>query len=99
MVVTSIAHSEGIHYIVDRVRDRAQTILAQNLHYEQAAIDGFVVALSEVCQNIPEHSEDVGSMATQKYCYGCGLGKNLVKLAVLVRRPDSSWRLLGSLNP
>jgi anti-anti-sigma regulatory factor len=81
--ITPIAHSEDIHYIVDRVRERAQTILSQNLHYEQAAIDGFVVALSEVCQNIPEHSEDVGYVAIQKYFYGRRLGKNLVKIAVM----------------
>jgi anti-anti-sigma regulatory factor len=81
--ITPINRSEDIHYIVDSVRDRAQTILSQNLHYEQAAIDGFVVALSEVCQNIPEHSEDVGYVAIQKYFYGRRLGKNLVKIAVM----------------
>jgi anti-anti-sigma regulatory factor len=31
--ITPIARSEDIHYIVDRVRERAQTILSQNLHY------------------------------------------------------------------
>jgi anti-anti-sigma regulatory factor len=81
--ITPIARSEDIHYIVNRVRERAQTILSQNLHYAQAAIDGFVVALSEVCQNIPEHSENVGYVAIQKYFYGRRLGKNLVKIAVM----------------
>jgi anti-anti-sigma regulatory factor len=81
--ITPITRTEDIHYIVDRVRERAQTILSQNLHYEQAAIDGFVVALSEVCQNIPEHSEDVGYVAIQKYFYGRRLGKNVVKIAVM----------------
>jgi anti-anti-sigma regulatory factor len=81
--ITPITRAEDIHYIVDRVRERAQTILSQNLHYEQSAIDGFVVALSEVCQNIPEHSEDVGYVAIQKYFYGRRLGKNLVKIAVM----------------
>jgi anti-anti-sigma regulatory factor len=81
--ITPITRAEDIHYIVDRVRERAQTILSQNLHYEQAAIDGFVVALSEVCQNIPEHSEDVGYVAIQKYFYGRRFGKNLVKIAVM----------------
>ena len=81
--ITPVTRSEDIHYIVNRVRERAQTILSQNLHYEQAAIDGFVVALSEVCQNIPEHSEDVGYVAIQKYFYGRRLGKNVVKIAVM----------------
>ena len=81
--ITPITRSEDIHFIVDRVRERAQTILSQNLHYAQTAIDGFVVALSEVCQNIPEHSEDVGYVAIQKYFYGRRLGKNVVKIAVM----------------
>jgi anti-anti-sigma regulatory factor len=81
--ITPIARSEDIHYIVERVRERAQHILSQNLHYAQTAIDGFVVALSEVCQNIPEHSEDVGYVAIQKYFYGRRLGKNVVKIAVM----------------
>ncbi len=81
--ITPIARSEDIHYIVDRVRERAQAILTLNLHYEQAAIDGFVVALSEVCQNIPEHSQDVGYVAIQKYYYGRRLGKSVVKIAVM----------------
>jgi hypothetical protein len=81
--ITPIARAEDIHFIVERVRERAQTILSQNLHYEQAAIDSFVVALSELCQNIPEHSEDVGYVAIQKYFYGRRLGKNLVKIAVM----------------
>lgn len=81
--ITPITRAEDIHYIVDRVRERAQTILTTNLHYEPAAVDGFVVALSEVCQNIPEHSQDVGYVAIQKYFYGRRLGKNLVKIAVM----------------
>jgi anti-anti-sigma regulatory factor/anti-sigma regulatory factor (Ser/Thr protein kinase) len=81
--ITPITRSEDIHYIVSRVRERAQTILSANLHYEQGAIDGFVVALSEVCQNIPEHSQDTGYVAIQKYFYGRRLGKNLVKIAVM----------------
>lgn len=81
--ITPIAVSEDIHYIVDRVRERAQAILTLNLHYAQEAIDGFVVALSEVCQNIPEHSQDVGYVAIQKYFYGRRLGKNVVKIAVM----------------
>jgi anti-anti-sigma regulatory factor len=81
--ITPIAVSEDIHYIVERVRERAQTILSLNLHSAQDAIDGFVVALSEVCQNIPEHSQDVGYVAIQKYFYGRRLGKNLVKIAVM----------------
>jgi hypothetical protein len=93
--ITPIARSEDIHYIVERVRERAQTILSQNLHYEQAAIDGFVVALSEVCQNIPEHSEDVGYVAIQKYFYGRRLGKNVVKIAVM----DLGVGFRGSLAP
>jgi anti-anti-sigma regulatory factor len=93
--ITPIAHSEDIHYIVERVRERAQTILSQNLHYDQGAIDGFVVALSEVCQNIPEHSQDIGYVAIQKYFYGRRLGKNMVKIAVM----DLGVGFRASLGP
>jgi hypothetical protein len=50
--ITPIEKSNDIHFIVGKVRDRAQTILARHLHYSDRAINGFIVALSEICQNI-----------------------------------------------
>ena len=80
--ITPIERAGDIHYIVGRVRDRAQAILAAHLKYDERAISGFIVALSEVCQNIIEHSEQKGFVGIQKYRYP-SLGKNIVKIAVM----------------
>lgn len=80
--ITPIERANDIHYIVGRVRDRAQSILSTHLRYDEKAINGFIVALSEVCQNIIEHSENKGFVGIQKYRYP-SLGRNVVKIAVM----------------
>lgn len=80
--ITPIEKSNDIHFIVGKVRERAQAILATHLRYDERAINGFIVALSEVCQNIIEHSENKGFVGIQKYRYQ-SLGKNIVKIAVM----------------
>jgi len=80
--ITPIERSNDIHFIVGKVRDRAQAILATHLRYDERAINGFIVALSEVCQNIIEHSENKGFVGIQKYRYQ-SLNKNIVKIAVM----------------
>ena len=80
--ITPIERANDIHYIVGRVHDRAQAILATHLHYDDRAINGFIVALSEVYQNIIEHSETTGYVGIQKYHYP-KLKKNMVKIAVM----------------
>ncbi len=80
--ITPIERSNDIHLIVGKVRDRAQAILATHLRYDERAINGFIVALSEVCQNIIEHSENKGFVGIQKYRYQ-SLNKNIVKIAVM----------------
>ncbi len=80
--ITPITKSDDIHFIVGRVRDRAQAILATHLRYDERAINGFIVALSEVCQNIIEHSENKGFVGIQKYRFQ-SLSKNVVKIAVM----------------
>jgi len=72
-----------IHDIVTKVKNRAKAILQKHLHYDLKAIDNFIVALSEICQNIPEHSQSIGLVAIQKYYYEKRLGKNVVKIAVM----------------
>jgi len=81
--ITTIKGSDDIHAIVEEVESRAESILRINLNYDSRAIDLFVVALSEVCQNIPEHSQDMGFVGIQKYFFGRRLGKNVVKIAVM----------------
>ncbi len=80
--ITPIERANDIHFIVGRVEERAQAILAKHLRYDEKAIGGFIVALSEICQNIVEHSENKGFVGIQKYRYP-GLGKNIVKIAVM----------------
>jgi len=80
--ITPIEKSNDIHFIVAKVRERAQAILVNHLHYDERTINGFIVALSEVCQNIIEHSENKGFVGIQKYRFP-KLNKNVVKIAVM----------------
>ena len=82
--ITPIEKSGDIHFIVGKVKKRAYSILEKHLHYNDRAIGGFIVALSEVCQNILEHSENTGFVGIQKY-YFQKKEKNVVKIAVMDR--------------
>ncbi|MCK5140317.1 MAG: ATP-binding protein [Thermodesulfovibrionia bacterium] len=80
--ITSIEKSDDIHFIVGKVKKRAHAILETHLHYNERAINGFIVALSEACQNIIEHSENTGFVGIQKYHFQ-NINKNVVKIAVM----------------
>lgn len=80
--ITPVKKSDDIHFIVGKVKDRANKILKRHLHYDERAINGFIVALSEVCQNIIEHSEHTGFVGIQKYHFQ-NIDKNVVKIAVM----------------
>lgn len=80
--ITPIERSNDIHAIVGTVRERAQAILAAHLHYDDRTINNFIVALSEVCQNVIEHSENKGFVGIQKYRFQ-NMNKNVVKIAVM----------------
>ncbi|GAB4418126.1 MAG: hypothetical protein OHK0032_14180 [Thermodesulfovibrionales bacterium] len=80
--IVPIERSDDIHFIVGKVRERAHKVLARHLNYDERAINGFIVALSEVCQNIIEHSENKGFVGIQKYHFQ-KLNKNIVKIAVM----------------
>lgn len=80
--ITPIEKSDDIHFIVGQVKERAHAILETHLQYNEGAIHGFIVALSEVCQNIIEHSGNTGLVGIQKYNFR-KLGKNVVKIAVM----------------
>ena len=80
--ITPIEKSDDIHFIVGRVKKRAHIILERHLHYDERAINGFIVALSEVCQNIIEHSENTGFVGIQKYHFQ-KRDMNVVKIAVM----------------
>lgn len=80
--ITPIQGSDDIHFIVGKVKKRSHIILKKHLHYNERAIHGFIVALSEVCQNIIEHSQNTGFVGIQKYRFQ-KLNKNVVKIAVM----------------
>lgn len=81
--ITRVERSMDIHDIVTRVRKRAERILRKHLRCHSGDVDKFLVAISEVCQNIPEHSESTGWVGIQKYFYEKRLSKNVVKIAVM----------------
>lgn len=80
--ITPIEKSDDIHFIVGKVKERAYTILTRHLNYDERVINDFIVALSEVCQNIIEHSENKGFVGIQKYHFQ-NMNKNVVKIAVM----------------
>ncbi len=91
--ITPAEKSDDIHFIVGKVKERAQAILAKHLNYTARAINGFIVALSEVCQNIVEHSANKGFVGIQKYHFQ-NLDKNVVKIAVM----DTGVGFMNSLS-
>src|SRR3989337_1380268 len=91
--ITPTEKSDDIHFIVGKVKERAQAILAKHLNYSVKTINGFIVALSEVCQNIIEHSGNKGYVGIQKYHFQ-NLNKNVVKIAVM----DTGMGFMNSLS-
>ena len=81
--ITPIRSHDDVHSVVDRVQDRAGAILSKELHYPVAASVQFSVMLSEVCQNIIEHSESEGWVAAQRYDWKTRLGRKVVVIAVM----------------
>ena len=69
--------------MVERVRERAAAILEKRLHYPKPAVIQFSVMLSEVCQNITEHSDADGWVCAQTYHYRHRLGREVLMLAVM----------------
>jgi len=67
--VTSVANSDDVHTVVGRIQQKAQKMLATELHIESRATVGFAMTLSEICQNIVEHAGRGGWVAVQAYTY------------------------------
>lgn len=75
--LTSV-HSESD---VETILSKIYTILSTNLKYSSTMIARFLSSLSEVCQNIPQHSEDWGVVVVQTYT-NRSTGERFVKMAV-----------------
>jgi hypothetical protein len=82
--ITAVRSYDDVHDVVGRVNERAQTILTTQLHYPRAQALQFTAMLSEVCQNIVDHAEGVGWVATQSYTWQKRLGgRRVVVIAVM----------------
>jgi hypothetical protein len=81
--VTAVNSHADVHAVVDLVNERGMAILTRQLHYPQREAFQFSVILSEVCQNIIEHAEAGGWVASQTYTWSKRLGRKVVVIAVM----------------
>jgi anti-sigma regulatory factor (Ser/Thr protein kinase) len=65
--VTEIENMEDVEQVTSRALNRINSILTEHLQYKEKDIAAFCTALSEVCSNIRDHSEDKGVVAVQRY--------------------------------
>lgn len=81
--ITPVRSHDDVHAVVDRVHERASLILSRQLNYPLREAFQFSVVLSEVCQNIIEHSGAGGWVATQTYNWARRLGRKVVVIGVM----------------
>lgn len=81
--ITPIRSYQDIHQVLDRVNGRALAILTSQLHYPPHEGFQFGTMLSEVCQNILEHAQAPGWVATQTYSRIPALDRRVVKIGVV----------------
>jgi hypothetical protein len=81
--ITAISSHADVHHIVDLVNERGLRILTSQLNYPSREAFQFSVILSEVCQNIIEHAEASGWVATQTYNWKKAVGRKVVVIAVM----------------
>jgi hypothetical protein len=81
--ITAVRSHDDVHGVVDRVHERASLILSRQLHYPLREAFQFSVILSELCQNIIEHSGAGGWVATQTYNWARRLGRKVVVIGVM----------------
>jgi hypothetical protein len=81
--VTAVNSHADVHAVVELVNERGMAILTRQLNYPQREAFQFSVILSEVCQNIIEHAEAGGWVASQTYTWSKRLGRKVVVIAVM----------------
>jgi hypothetical protein len=81
--ITAVNSHADVHTVVDLVNRRGLTILTSQLNYPMREAFQFSVILSEVCQNIIEHAEAGGWVATQTYNWTKKVGRKVVVIAVM----------------
>jgi hypothetical protein len=80
--ITAIRSHGDIHVLLDRIQER-MAILMRQLHYPVVSAMNFSVILSEVCQNILEHAQAPGWVASQSYFWKQRLGRKAAVIAVM----------------
>jgi hypothetical protein len=81
--ITPVNSHQDVHKVVDLVNQRGMSILTSQLNYPPREAFQFSVILSEVCQNIIEHAEASGWVATQTYNWSKKVGRKVVVIAVM----------------
>jgi hypothetical protein len=81
--ITPVNSHQDVHRVVDLVNERGMRILTSQLNYPSREAFQFSVILSEVCQNIIEHAEAGGWVATQTYNWSKKIGRKVVVIAVM----------------
>lgn len=82
--ITPVRSYDDVHDVVERVNERGQAVLTTQLHYPRSQALQFTAMLSEVCQNIMDHAEGPGWVATQSYTWQKRLGgRRVVVIAVM----------------
>jgi hypothetical protein len=81
--ITPVNSHQDVHRVVDLVNERGMRILTSQLNYPAREAFQFSVILSEVCQNIIEHAEAGGWVATQTYNWTKRVGRKVVVIAVM----------------
>ncbi len=93
--VTPVTRSDDVHGVVERIQERAASILLNKLHLESRATMGFAMTLSEACQNIVEHAGRGGWVMVQAYNYRRRLGG---RFAVVIAVCDAGVGFRSSLE-
>jgi anti-sigma regulatory factor (Ser/Thr protein kinase) len=80
--ITPVAKSEDVHTVVERIQEKAQSILQKELNLDAKFTIGFAMTLSEACQNIVEHAGCGGWVAVQTYRWQKRIGRRVAVIAV-----------------
>lgn len=89
--MTPVVQEDDVTEVVAEVMDKVQQMLSKSLMLSPRSLVKFCGALSELCQNVPQHSQDWGVVAVQAYRRSDG--KRYVRLAL----GDLGIGLRGSL--
>jgi hypothetical protein len=79
--LTAIDGSVDVHSVVERIQERSEAILTNEMQADRRMIGRFGMTLSEACQNIVEHAGRGGWVMVQTYTWP-SLGRRVVQIAV-----------------